>query len=261
MATHSHDQPRDEASVEPLADLLRRKGAKQIRAWILPPEPSPESRRKAAQRARQEKGGETQINLVMTNNEDARALVRAVAEAVRDPQIRSTIAAVANGDPWLQRIVDVTKLAEDNLENDAAHGQTDHESREHLRSVIETVIDNELVFGLIRQIMATPTLAALLVEISRRDDLKELVTAAVKRPALAETLWALSKAEDNTLLNVAYVIRSPKIVETVRNVASNPLVGSAVAGAIRAPKAVSSAVSVLEAGGIRARILSWILGL
>jgi hypothetical protein len=125
--------------------------------------------------------------------------------------IRSAIAAVATRDPFLQLLIDVTKIVEEKSETEDGHGPMDRAARECRRSAIETVINNEVVFEIIRQILADPTLAPLFAEIAHRQELKELVAAAVNRPDLAETLSAVSKADDSTLLCVAWLIRSPSL--------------------------------------------------
>lgn len=93
MTTHQQNQSQEETDEEPLTDLLRRKGMKKISA-LMAPDATKESKRKATERARRmQEDGETQINFMMIVG--CKATVRAVAAAVRDPQVHSAIAAVA----------------------------------------------------------------------------------------------------------------------------------------------------------------------
>jgi hypothetical protein len=262
MTAQSNHNHSDHQREESLGDYILRKGGKRITSYALPEVgPTKEAKRKAKQRAEERKDGDTQFYITMTKDKVARETVRAVAAAVKNPQVRSIISAVVAGDPFFRRIFDATTIVEDNLETSGGFGETNRDFRDGLRSVIDDLVRNKSALELIRRILAEPALAALSTEIAQRQDLKELVTAAVDRPQLVDRLWTLSKAEDNTLLFIDSIIRSPAFVDAVRNAGSNPLLRASVEGAVRHPLVVTKAVSTSNAGGIKARMLRWVLAL
>jgi hypothetical protein len=259
MTTQSNHNHSDHQPGEPLEDLILRMGGRKITAFTIPKEgPTKEAKRKAKQRAEERKDGDTQFYITMTTDKVARETVRAVAAAVKNPQTRSMVSAVVAGDPFFRRIFDAT--TEGDFETGDS-GETSRAFREGLRSVIDDLVRDESAIQLIRRILAEPALAALCAEIAQRQDLKELVATVVDRPKLIDPLLALSKVDDNTLLFIDTMIRSPAFVDAARNSESNASLRAAVAGAIRNPLAVKKIVSALDARGIKASMLRWIFAL
>jgi hypothetical protein len=84
---------------------LRREGWLEVRAFVEPseqatgttsekPEARTDAERKADQRKRQSADGLKQLNVVAPEDDDARALVMQVAQAIRSKPVRRDIAAV-----------------------------------------------------------------------------------------------------------------------------------------------------------------------
>jgi hypothetical protein len=167
MTTQSNHNHSDHQPGEPLEDLILRMGGRKITAFTVPEEgPTKDAKRKAKQRAEERKDGDTQFYLTMTTDKVARETVRAVAAAVKNPQIRAMVSAVVAGDPFFRRIFDATTIAEGDLETGDGSGETSRDFREGLRSVIDDLIRNESAVELIRRILAEPALAVSCTEIA-----------------------------------------------------------------------------------------------
>jgi hypothetical protein len=127
---------------------------------------------------------------------------------------------------------------------------------ERLSAAAAVVADGSLQ-QIVQSASTAPRLTVLLLEISRRDDLRKLTEALSKNSALADAFSDLAGAEENLLRSMAEIIGKANRVATDDQTCS--LVTEAVAAALGDPEATVKRAAIRQAGGVRARILTWLL--
>src|SRR5258708_8294110 len=195
-------------------------------------------RKKAERKLKEETKNEKQVNVVTINDKRAVATLRAVAEAIKDPNALAVISAVAGDDRWLRWLI-----AAVSIERFRAIKGISPEDAERLwhrvRSVIEAAINNDQVADLVHESFSN---------IDRVDLARRVISSGAElRAAIA-----------------AMVANDPWLVELTAELAQSngrdQRIERAVTGAIREPKLVVAMTSAIQAGGFRGWILKRILG-
>jgi Flp pilus assembly CpaE family ATPase len=127
---------------------------------------------------------------------------------------------------------------------------------ESLSAAAAVVADGSLQ-AIVRAASTAPELARLLLEISRRADLRKLAEAASANVALADAFSDLAGAEENLMRSMAGIIGKANRMATDGQTSS--LVTEAVSAALGDPEATAKTAAIRLAGGVRARILTWLL--
>jgi hypothetical protein len=142
--------------------------------------------------------------------------------------------------------------------------------RKDLREFTEAVAANDKLFSLLAAVAADPKLQAivraastvpgladLLLEISRRANLKKLTEALSANDTLAYAVSELAKASSDLLGSLTEIIRAVN-GDAVTGGDTSPI-KAAVLIALQDAEVVVKVAAVRGAGGIRARIVSWLL--
>jgi hypothetical protein len=238
MATAS-TTTEDVLSDQELAD----RGMKKTAAWVRDKhfskaKKSAADRKKAERERRKKEKNETQVNVFTIDNEKAIATLRAVAQAIKDPDALAVISAVVVDDAWLRWLINAVSIArfreiEGILPEDA------EKLWRSVRSAIEIAINHDSIIKLLHELAAgidRIDLARLVVKADARL-LAAIAAVAVNDPGLAQL-----------------------IVEIVNNKNRNRLFEQAVIMATREPKLVVGLKTALQAGGFRAWVLKRMLG-
>ena len=205
--------------------------------------------------------GSERLLAEISEREDLRAFTEAAAS---NEDLFSLLAAVA-ADPTLQEILRVILAAPglaglliEIIRRDDLRGLAETvASNEKLLSAAEILVADGLLQDIVRSTSTAPGLTGLLLEISRRDDLRKLTEALSANVPLADAAFELGKAEGELLGSLTEVIRTVNGIATVGKAGS--LVADAVSAAVQDPKATIKTAAIRRAGGMRARILNWLL--
>jgi hypothetical protein len=198
----------------------------------------------------------------LSEHEDLREFTEAAAA---NDGLFSLLAAVA-ADPTLLDILRATITAPG-----LADLLLEITRRSDLRALTESVASDAELFSaaaavvadgslqaIVRSASTVPGLAELLLEISRRDDLRKLTLALSANVPLSDAASELAKTRGALLGSLTAIIRAA--IGIVATGGDPALVTSAVAVALHDPEAVVETAAVRQAGGMRAKITNWLLG-
>ncbi|MFK4384671.1 hypothetical protein [Bradyrhizobium sp. USDA 223] len=147
--------------------------------------------------------------------------------------------------------VDVPKDGRPVIQTMAAAMRADND----LQSTISSVISNEALQGLIKELPASKLDASSISELIQNEELVRLVVACVSNPTLLESALLLVKSDANVLTALANTICT--VVEGPRD---PQIMLDAMSAALQFPDDTLSMTKVRHGGGLRAWILKWALG-
>ncbi|WP_036030058.1 hypothetical protein [Bradyrhizobium yuanmingense] len=124
-----------------------------------------------------------------------------------------------------------------------------------LHPVISSVVSNDDLRDFIRWLLASGRDVASVSKLVQQDRLLDLLIDCTENPTLTEIVSQLADLDARVQSAVAEVIRA--VVEDPRD---KPATLEVMAASLRHPDAVLSMTKVRQAGGVRARILMWVLG-
>jgi hypothetical protein len=127
-----------------------------------------------------------------------------------------------------------------------------------LLSAAAAMVADGSLLAMVRSASTAPGLADLLLEISRRDDLRKLTAALSANVLLVDAASELANANGELLASLAGIIRAATGIAAAGG--DPALATGAVAVALQDPEATVKAAAVRQAGGMRAKITNWLLG-
>ena len=147
--------------------------------------------------------------------------------------------------------VEVPKEGRPAIQALAATMRADH----NLHEVIASVASSDDLRKLIRSLLASGYDVASISELIQREELLAILTACSTNSTLLESASLLANSNDDISSALADVIRA--VVDDRRD---TPATLQVMAACLQHPDAVLSMTKVRRAGGMRARILMWVLG-
>ncbi|WP_036003705.1 hypothetical protein [Bradyrhizobium yuanmingense] len=125
----------------------------------------------------------------------------------------------------------------------------------NLHPLISSVVSSDDLRDFIKGLLASGRDVASISKLVQKEELLTLMMACVANPKLSESVSQLAKSDAQVQCALAEVIRA--VVEDPRD---TPSTLEVIAASLRHPDAVLSMTKVRQAGGVRARILMWVLG-
>jgi len=125
----------------------------------------------------------------------------------------------------------------------------------NLHPVISSVVSSADLRDFIKGLLTSGRDAASISKLVQEEELLALMIACAANPTLSESVSQLAKSDAHVQCALAEVIRA--VVEDPRD---TPATLEVMAASLRHPDAVLSMTKVRQAGGVRARILMWVLG-
>jgi hypothetical protein len=184
------------------------------------------------------------------SNEELFSLLAAVAA---DPALQEILRAIMTAPALADLLLEITRRSDLRALTESVASDAE------LFSAAAAVVAGGSLQAIVRSASTVPGLAELLLEISRRDDLRKLTEALSGNVALADAASELAKAGGDLLGSLAAIICTAAGIAAA---GGDPApVTSAVAIALQDPETVVKTVAVRQAGGMRAKITNWLLGI
>jgi hypothetical protein len=183
------------------------------------------------------------------SNEDLFLLLATVAT---DPVLQEILRAIVTASALADLLLEVTRRSDLRMLTEKVASDA------KLLSAGATMVADGSLQAIVSVASTTPGLAELLLEISQRDDLKKLTEALTANVALSDAVTELAKAGDELLGALAAIVRTATGIAAAGG--EPALLTGAVAIALGDPDVVVTMAAVRQAGGIKAKIANWLLG-
>jgi hypothetical protein len=180
-------------------------------------------------------------------NDELLSLLAAVAA---DPTLQDILRAIITAPGLAGLLLKITRRSDLRALTESVASDA-----ELLSAAVAVVADGSLQ-AIVRSASTAPGSADLLLEISQRADLRKLTEALSTNAVLAGAASELEKADSDFLGSLTEIIRAAIGLATEGG--SIPIT-KAIAVALGDPEAVVTTAAIRKAGGMRARILNWLL--
>lgn len=180
-------------------------------------------------------------------------LIALLAAVIADPLLQEVVRAVVAAPGLVGLLVEIA--GRDSLKVLAKSVASDAE----LFSAVAAMAADSSLKEVVRSAMAVPGLADLLLGISRDEDRRKPTEELYANPALTDVLSELAKADGDLLRSLTGIIHAA--THTSNNGHASSLVTEAVSHSLHDPVVVARTFAIRRAGGLRARILNWLLSI
>lgn len=154
-----------------------------------------------------------------------------------------------------QYVVEVPNDAKDAVYEVAQAFVADKDNSKNLRSTILSVVSSETLLELVQFLIESGVDASSIIELIRRGDLAKIAAIRAARPALFDDIAGLAKTHNYFFSVLDCLVRH---AGAISEDSAKGLLEAAVA-ASGCPQALRC-IEIRERGGLRARLLGWVLG-